>query len=143
MSNEIFDDLGDLSGASTTYPILPMAVYEMRVISAEVVDKKDDSSKKNLLVILGTTNAHKDVNGNDTNMGLQVRQYIGLAETEKRKTANIQSDLAKLMMCFLGHQTGKFDPDQLVDKTGSVKLKIENSEEYGDKNAVATYIPKK
>lgn len=143
MSNEIFDDLGDLSNASTTYPILPAQVYSMTVVKAEIVDKKDDASKKNLLVTLGTSDPQKDINGNDTNAGLQVRQYIGLSETEKRTKANIQGDLAKLMLCFTGSQTGKFDPEKLIGLSGSVKLKIEHSDEYGDKNAVATYVPKK
>lgn len=143
MSDEIFSDLGDLSGASTTYPILPAQAYTLTVSKCEVVDKKDDSSKKNLLVTLATTDVLKDVNGNDTNPGLQVRQYIGLSPTDKRTKQNIQSDLAKLMLCFTGSQTGMFNPESLIGQTGLVKLGVEHSEEYGDKNKVVTYVPKK
>lgn len=143
MSDEIFSDLGDLSGASTTYPVLPAQAYTLIVKDCQVVDKKDDAMKKNLIVTLATTQAEKDVNGNDSNTGLEMRQYIGLSETEKRKKTNIQSDLAKLMQCFLGHHDGAFKPDSLVGQTGLVKLKVEHSDEYGDKNSVATYVPKK
>lgn len=143
MSTEIFDDLGDMSGASTTYPILVAQAYTLQVEDCQVVDKKDDPSKKNLLVTLVTTTPEKDINGNDVNAGLKVSQYIGLAETEKRKKNNIQSDIARLMQCFLGHHDGKFDPSSIVGQTGLVKLKVEHSDEYGDKNAVATYVPKR
>jgi hypothetical protein len=47
------------------------------------------------------------------------------------------------MDCFIGQRAPKLNPEELIGKNGSIRLRVRRDEQYGDSNEVKAYEPKK
>jgi hypothetical protein len=103
-----------------------------------VPTRKGDGNVIN--VTLGLTQPATDVNGNHVNAGFPIYDSISLSSTPKYDP---RPRLAEFKESFTGTKTGTFTPiDQYVGLTAMVRVKIEVSAEYGDKNRVQRYVKK-
>ena len=129
----------DLTTVDTGIPLLPDGLYEVRVENASVEPSKDGSSQILKLKYSLEQNA-TSIGGNEVNPGFPIFDRVSLKVTEKYNPAR---RLASLMDCFIGQRAPKLNPEELIGKSGSVRLRIRRDENYGDSNEVKAYEPKK
>lgn len=133
-------DSSDFSNVSTGVPLIKAGVHEVSVLEIKPEPNKAGTGH-NLKIKLGLTNPTDKVDGTgQVNVGYPIYTNISLVATEKYKP---KENLARFMECFLGVKNVPFNPlEQYIGQTGSVRIKIEEDEQYGKKNAVAGYIKK-
>ena len=130
----------DLTGTDTAMPCLSDGLYNMTIKSLDKVENKAKTGF-NLVAVFVTTTPATSVNAigrgdsNDISAGFPVRKWYPLQQSENPNAPDFKRDLAVLQEACLG-ATGKFDVNQLVGKTVSVKVKARESDDYGWGNEV-------
>ena len=138
--NPIVDlDNLDLSTVETGLPLLPEGLCEVTVTKIEAKANKAGTGN-NLNITLATTQPMKSVDGKDINVGFPLFDLISLTPTEKYDP---RPRLAEFKEGVTGSKAGAFNPlEQYIGLPVMVRLKIEKSEEYGNKNRIARYVKK-
>ncbi len=130
----------DLSTVQTGMPLIPEQLVELEVIKLEVKDSKNDSAKKNLHISLATTQPMTSVEGKALNPGFPVFDLVSLTMTDKY---DFRTRLAEFREATVGKVPGPFNPvEQYIGCKVMVRMKIERSEEFGNRNRVGRYIKK-
>lgn len=146
MSDEIIDLQSlDLSSTETGFPLLPNGVYGVRVVEIKTEQNKKQTGD-NLKIKLALLEPTTDINGKPVNAGFPLFDLVSLVIT-KKDDGSVKYDprpkLAEFKEAMTGTKTGSFNPlEQYIGLEGSVRLKVEKSEEYGDSNRVQKYIKK-
>jgi hypothetical protein len=137
---ELPSDLGtvDLTTVETGIPVLPAGDYLVRLVSMEQQTSKN--GKPLLVIKVETAEDSEDEKGNTVNAGFPLFDRISLTPTENYNPAR---RLAELQEAFLGEKRPEFDTDDFIDGEARIKLKIEESDEFGRQNRVARYLPKR
>lgn len=129
----------DLTTVETGIPLLPEGLYEVQVETVEVKPTKDGRGQM-LSLKYGLAEAAETVNGESVSPGFPIFDRVSLNVTEKYSPAK---RLAAIMDCFIGARTPKLNTEDLIGKSGVVRLKIRRDEQYGESNEVKSYEPKK
>ena len=129
----------DLTSVETGIPILPAGLYEVKVESMELKPTKEGST--NMLNIKYSLEQNATAtNGEQVSPGFPIFDRIWLGTTEKYSPARA---LASIQDAFLGSRTPKFNTEDFIGKSGVVRLKVRNDEQYGESNEIKAYEPKK
>lgn len=137
-------DSFDLTGVDTTRPLLPANAYRVRVISIKEQPAKDKASTNLEITYALEDSATSLPNAKGetkvVSPGFQIYDTISLKVTEKYHP---KERLAKFQHCFLGRALPAFNPlEQYIGQTGTLRLKPEYSDEFGNKMRVADYLAK-
>lgn len=142
------DPLGlglDLSGVDTSRPALEEGLYVLAVKDVKKEPSKKTPGNHNLLVVFETTSDATDVTGEKTiSPGYQIRKYYPLQQSTNDKAPDYKADLARLQDAVEGTEQGNrppFNPFNYVGRQVLAKLKVENTDEYGNQNAIAKLEP--
>ena len=145
MSNDNIDlaaidlDNLDLSTVETGFPLLPDGIVEVSVSEVSIKPNKAGTGQ-NLTIKLVTTQPMTDLNGKAINPGFPVFDLISLTPTAKYDP---RPKLAEFKESATGSKTGSFNPpEQYLGAVLTVRLKVERSSEFGDKNRIVRYIKK-
>jgi len=143
MSNEIditnsLDSM-DLSSVTTGVPMLPEGLYTVQV--AELGTKANSKQTgSNLNIKLTLTEPANDINGNAVNPGFPIYDLISLVQTDRYDP---RARLAEFKEAVTGTKEGVFTPlEQYLGLTVTIRLGIERSTEFGDKNRIKRYVKK-
>jgi hypothetical protein len=154
MSDDILNELQnlDLSTVQTAMPILHDGVYEATVAEVKIEpNSKKDGNNVNIKTTLNyaakgwVKNARGEKEDRDVAPGFPVYDTISLKETRK-ENGELKYDprpsVARFMEGVLGSRTGNFFPlDQYIGRRVMIRVKTEESEEYGDKARIRKYTP--
>jgi hypothetical protein len=144
---DILNDLEntDLSDVSTDRQLLPKGTFEFVVQSVKI---EPNSKNTGMLVniVLATTQEYESEpdNSGQTHImpaGSVVFDTISLVQTEKWTKDKILAMCKSFREAVTGDGSGPFSPpEQYEGEYVMANIKIERSEEYGDRNRVARYI---
>lgn len=129
----------DLTTVETGIPLLPDGLYEVRVETAEVTPSKDGQSNV-LKLKYSLEQKATAIGGAEVGIGFPIFDRVSLKVTEKYNPAR---RLAGIMDCFIGSRTARLNSEDLIGKSGVVRLRVRHDEQYGDSNEVKAYEPKK
>jgi hypothetical protein len=134
----------DLSGVSTAMPVLEPNTYDFTVAKMEIVDNKAKTGKVLVVNLTLATAAVAFETHKTINPGFPLIHRVGLAETDKYTTEDIQRNLASLKEAILGDKSGSFLPlEQYYGKTVTARTKVDASVEFGNQTVIARFIKKK
>jgi len=139
-SNMVLDlDNMDLSTVATGMPMIPECLCELEVTKVELKANKAGNGQ-NLHIEYATTQPITSVEGRLLNPGFKVFDLIPLTPTEKYDP---KVRLAEFKEATTGSKAGAFNPlEQYLNARVTVRIKIERSEEFGNKNRIGRYIKK-
>jgi hypothetical protein len=140
MSNEVpsIDSLlnADLTGVDTSFPVLQKGIVS--TVIAECVAENSKNEKPILRLKLTTAHPCQTLAGDSRPAGFPLRHMISLTPTEKYDP---RQGLAQLKEAVFGDKSGGFgDPSIYVGKPVTVRLDVENSEEYGTQNRIKAFV---
>jgi len=141
MSEDIMSALDtlDLSTVETGMPLLPEMLVALQVTEINLTPNKAGTGH-NLNIKFATTEPMTSTEGKAINPGFPVFDLISLAPTEKYDP---KPKLAEFKEAATGSKTGPFNPiEQYIGAVVTVRLGIERSDEYGNKNRIKRYIKK-
>jgi hypothetical protein len=127
----------DLTNTDTARPVLKEGAYKFKLLRMELKDQKSGKGK-NLIVVIGLDQEAPSTEGKVINAGFQHSEQISLVPTENYNPAE---NLARIQECFLGKK-GKFNAGELLGKQGTIRMRVEDSAQYGKQNRV-TWIKAK
>ncbi len=131
---------GDFSNTETGFPLLVEGLYKLRVVEMSTKPQKSPKTGHNLHIKFALVEPGQDTKGNVINPGFPVLDLISLVKTERYDP---KPQLARFMEAAKGDKSGAFNPlEQWIGAEVTVRLAIEKSEEYGDKNRIKLYIKK-
>jgi hypothetical protein len=129
----------DLTNVSTGFSIIPAGLYEVSVAEMKIEPNKKGTGH-NCNAKLALTQPTTAIDGKTVNPGFPIFHTISLVETDKYKPA---SSLAAFKECFTGTKAGTFMPvSQFIGNTGSVRVTVETSDQYGQQNRIARFVKK-
>lgn len=132
-------DSMDLTNVETGVPLIPEGLYEVSVLEAKTEPNKKKTGH-NLSLKFGLTQPTTSLDGKAINPNFPLFTIISLVKTEKYDP---RQNLAAFMECFKGTKAGNFLPvEQFIGMTGNVRVKIDDSPEFGKKNVIARYVKK-
>jgi len=136
----------NLNDVETIRPTLVDGVYRCHVKSVEVVDKKNDPSKKNLHVVVATNvgglSIKAQANGEtepDVNPGFTFQRYLPLQQSDNENASDFRIDLSRWQDACLktdASNRGNLDPEQWINKELDVKVSAVESDQYGWGNEI-------
>ena len=141
MERDILNELDsmDLSTVPTGVPVLSPGLVEVSVAELTLTPNKKGTGQ-NLNIKMVLTQPAVDTQGNTVNPGFPIYDRISLVQTDKYDP---RPRLAEFKECFTGTKAGAFNPlEQYLGLTGSVRTKVEQSDEYGTKTVVGRYVKK-
>jgi len=141
MSEDIMSALDslDLSTVETGMPLLPEGLVELVVTEINISENKNKDGH-NLNIKFATTQPVTSNEGKALNPGFPIFDLISLKPTEKYDP---KPRLAEFKEAATGTKTGVFNPvEQYIGLVLTVRLGVERSEEYGNKNRIKRYIKK-
>ncbi len=101
-------------------------------------NKRNDGD--NLLIVFETVNESPDSTGEKViGPGFPIMKYYGLQQSENPKAPDFKADLARLQDAVEGTTQGNrpaFNPYNYTGTIVLVRLKISQSDEYGDSNDI-------
>ncbi len=147
--NQGIDPLGlglDLSTVDTSRPVLPESLYVLEVGNVEVANKKDDDTKRNLVITFKTTVDSPDATGERIiSAGFQITKYYPLQQSDKEKAPDYRRDLAVLQDAMEGTKQGErppFNPFNYIGRQVLAKVKIKPAtDDFGAGNEIAKLQP--
>lgn len=142
--NGTLDDLGDMSGVSTKYPLIEPGLVTLRIVSFKQNEKeKEGKVQKSLVVELETVNNEKEFEKPDSTIGAghKLRNNILLTESGKWTLESSKKALATLMEAALGNHDGAFNTEALLGKEVIAKVGVRQSDEFGDSNEIKRFLP--
>jgi hypothetical protein len=130
----------DLTTVETGIPILRPGDYEVSIETMEVVSNKAGDGE--ILVFRATLqNNEESRDGEVVHAGFPIFGRASLKKTEKYDP--VKRHLVPLMDCFLGVRARNFETEEFIGKTGKVRLAISQDPQFGDRNEIKAYLPKK
>lgn len=126
----------DLAKVDRSFPILKEGAYVVEIAKFETKENKSKNGH-NLYVTLKLTAPALTVDGKTMNAGFPINDLISLVRTEKY---NPLEKLADIQLAALGKQQSGFRFGDYIGRKVTIRLKIEEDEEYGTKNRVARYV---
>ncbi len=120
MSDETYDPLGlniNLKEVDTSRPVLVEGKFLFSVKECSVVPKKDDPSKRNLMVVFALDQEADSVQGDKINPGFQVRRYLPLQQSDNPNAQDFTKDLVRFLDAAFDMAGVKMD----VIKSGTLK----------------------
>lgn len=138
----------DLSTVTTTYPVLPVGVYEMRITEMKVVAGKDQTKQtKNLEFVLETLVPLQDVEGKAVPVGHKITDRFSLTLTEKYTKEMLDRRLKQVIESVWGKDAARAtfgSPSEYIGQTAVVRLAIEKDKDgvYDPKNKVV-FVPRR
>ena len=127
----------DLSGVDTSFPVLEAGIVTCIIAECSRGETKE---KKVPVLNLKFTTSHqtKTTTGQVRAAGFTLRDMVSLNPTEKYDP---RQRLAQIKEAVFGDKSGAFgDPATYVGKPVTLRLKVENSDEFGSQNRVAAYV---
>jgi hypothetical protein len=121
----------DLTNTDTARPVLKEGAYKFKLLRMDLKEQKSGKGK-NLIIVVGLDQEAPSTEGRIINAGFQHSETISLVPTENYNPAE---NLARVQECFLGRK-GKFNASELLGMQGMVRMRIEDSKEYGKQNRV-------
>lgn len=144
--NQINLDTLDLTNTDTGFPIIPAGLY-----SVTVAEMKTEANKKgtgqNLKIKLTLDEPTTDLKGQLTNPGFPLFDLVSLV-VSKDDNGQIKYDpkkrLAEFKEAVLGDKAGaSFNPlEQYLGRQVTVRIKVEDSDEFGKQNRIQRYVKK-
>lgn len=127
----------DLTSVDTSFPVL-----EAGVISCVIAEMKEGETKENkkpvLNIKLTTAQPWKTTRGDEKPAGFPLNDMVSLSKTDKYDP---RQRLAQIKEAVFGDKAGAFgQPAEYIGKPVTVRIKVENDEEYGPRNRVASYV---
>ena len=139
----------DLTGFTTTYPVLPRDNYTMKIGEMKVAAGKDNVNSRNLEFVLVTEYETKDTEGKPVPAGLKITDRFSLTPTDKYPKEKIGSRLRAVYEATFGKAAEGVpfnfgDTALYIGQSVTVRLDVEIDKEgkYDPKNKVSKWIPK-
>lgn len=129
----------ELTNVSTDFPTLKEGVYRVKIADIELVPNKAKTGK-NLRLKLALESPGEFVDGHAAHPGFAFTETISVTETERY---DFKPTLAKVALCFFGTKDSSIKWNEIRGRSGDVRLKIEEDEQFGRRNRVQTWIAKK
>lgn len=141
-SQELNDLLNrPLDEVPTDMPLIN-ATAELRLDDIKVSDNKSGDGS-NLNCVFGLTTPVQAVSGQMVNPGAYGSKFyhtISLKTTEKYNPAE---NLARLKQALTGTKAGTFGaPEQYIGSTCMAILKVEKSDQFGDRTTISRFVKK-
>lgn len=142
----------DLSNIDTEYPVLTAGLYQFKFQAPQVVDTKKQDGNKNLKyeAVLESPSPANTTAGKTVSAGYKIVQTVYLPkpgqtdEKSLKATEIAQKNLASLKEALTGSKAGGFgNPQQYAGMSFMAQVKVENSPEFGERNSIARFLPKK
>lgn len=134
----------DLTGIDRSRPIIKAGTYPVRITTIEVKETKPTAKNPagghRLAISLACETKVETDENVLLNPGFVLYDSISLSPTEKY---NPLERLADIQLATAGVQTKGFKPADYIGQVALIKVKIEESDEYGKQNRVARWVPKK
>ena len=133
-----FNDV-DLTNTDTSFPLLEPGMYKFSVVKVEAVENKKKTGD-NIKIELKLEQTAKSTKGEEIQAGFPIFDTISMVKTEKYDP---KRKLAQFQEVALGAK-GPFAPlDRYLGKEVYAKIKVEDSEDYGEQNRVNLYVKPK
>lgn len=130
-NNAVFGALGDLGSTDVSFPIAAPGLYKVNWTEYEIKDNKKGTGK-NLVMKLITTGPIT-TNKGEPRDSFSFTNIVSLEKTDKYDP---NKNLSQIMDAVKGNHNGLFDPDSLLNQELTIRVKVENNEEFGDQNRV-------
>jgi hypothetical protein len=143
---DVLQHLGDvdLSTIDRSRQIIKPGPYEVTVEAMETKETKPTEKNPNgghrLSITVKLNTKAETVENKIVNPGFTLFDSVSLVSTENY---NPLERLADIQLATLGTQTKGFVPANFIGKTAIVRVKVEDSDDFGQQNRIARWIPKK
>ena len=133
-----------MSTVDRSRQIIKAGPYEVRLTQIEVketkpTDKNPNGGHRLAITTELCTKAETD-DGKFVNPGFCIFDSVSLVSTDNY---NPLERLADIQLATLGQQVKGFKPADYIGKTAIVRVKIEDSDDYGKQNRIARWMVKK
>jgi hypothetical protein len=148
MSDETYDPLGlniNLKEVDTSRPVLVEGKFLFSVKECSVVPKKDDPSKRNLMVVFALDQEADSVQGDKINPGFQVRRYLPLQQSDNPNAQDFTKDLVRFLDAAFDiddpqdRPTAFPDPAEFVGRQLGLAIRIQE-DDTGKQNDVRAFL---
>lgn len=135
----------DLTTIDRSRPVLKDGSYAVLIESIEVKNtkptEKNPKAGHRLAIGLKMAQATKDEDGKD--LDIEKFMLFDSVSLNPTKDYNPLERLADIQLACFGAQRKGFKPEDYIGQTALIKVKIEDSTEFGRQNRVSRWVPKK